>query len=536
MVLWTFELLSGQELTKKEPASGAAAIQFLELPEGTVAGVHQERLPHDDPHLVEYRLAVKEGQQIKPVEQSTDRLGYVLATGDSSEDAAGQCSRLLQQLRAAVAYTADSTDNQKKHLLFVEMNESSHGPDALKQARALGYEITFLTIGLEHYYEHTRKLISETATRIMVMNTYDDFEVLIAATVKLHAEHPIDGVYASSDFEVETAARITDALKLPGHSFEAVRRTRNKALMRTRLEEANIPQPKFQQIRSEEDIIQSVAQLAADGASFPYVLKPVDSSASDGVQMVYTVNEIEAAYRNHMQNLHFRRGYYKDASMLLEEYVPGELVSVEMVLSDKGPIVLGLTGRTLSKLPYFVELEGIYPAVVPNERAIIEFIHQAVEALGLRYGPLHIELVNGSHGPKMVEVNVRLVGSTVNKLISASRGIDVIQELMRMTAGDSFDFGNANNGCGICYMIQPAHSGKIQALHVSGELDSIPGFMELKLHKKEGDIVNKPVQSNFDVLATITVFRESREAAYACIARCLEHIHIEIAHTSNTGV
>lgn len=84
------------------PALGGAAIQFFTPPCGVVADIFGAEYWRQEPgvHLIE--LPLKPGDRIKPILSSSDRVGYVVATGRDGADAARLCSTVRENVRIVV--------------------------------------------------------------------------------------------------------------------------------------------------------------------------------------------------------------------------------------------------------------------------------------------------------------------------------------------------------------------------------------------------------------------------------------------------
>ena len=92
------------------------------------------------------------------------------------------------------------------------------------------------------------------------------------------AQTPIQAVLAIGDRPTPTAARVTQALGLPGHPPEAADLCRDKYRSREHLKAAGLKVPAFQRFRLEEDPAAILPQV-----TFPCVVKPIALSGSRGV-------------------------------------------------------------------------------------------------------------------------------------------------------------------------------------------------------------------------------------------------------------
>jgi biotin carboxylase len=77
-----------EPLTERPMAKGGAAIRFLTADQGTVVAVDGAERVRAEPSVVELGVNFTVGQEIGPVLWSLDRPGFVIATGDTSQEAA----------------------------------------------------------------------------------------------------------------------------------------------------------------------------------------------------------------------------------------------------------------------------------------------------------------------------------------------------------------------------------------------------------------------------------------------------------------
>jgi len=76
-----------------------AAIRFFTPPPGRVVEVTGVDTVTDDPALVELEISVKPGDEVSPLTWSEDRIGHVIAWGETADKAIAHCERLLAAVR-----------------------------------------------------------------------------------------------------------------------------------------------------------------------------------------------------------------------------------------------------------------------------------------------------------------------------------------------------------------------------------------------------------------------------------------------------
>jgi biotin carboxylase len=88
-----------EPLLESPKAAGAAAIRFLTPPPGRVTEVVGAGPITGDPALVELEITVAPGGTVPELTWSEDRVGHVIARGETAEEAIAHCERLLAAVR-----------------------------------------------------------------------------------------------------------------------------------------------------------------------------------------------------------------------------------------------------------------------------------------------------------------------------------------------------------------------------------------------------------------------------------------------------
>jgi biotin carboxylase len=198
-------------------------------------------------------------------------------------------------------------------------------------------------------------------------------------------------------------------------------RAKNKYLMRHRLAEAGIEHVPSVEIRAD-------GGPPPDGLRYPVVLKPTEGVASEDVVLVISPEELAERSGRILSR---RPG----ETLLAEEYLSGELRTLETLGDGKRTWVLGGFRTTLSPLPFFIEERLTWDAPVPVEAR--EHVLSALSSLGAAFGACHTEYVDGARGPALIEVNDRLIGDHCDFVLSDLLGVDLFELVLRVHLGES---------------------------------------------------------------------------------------------------
>jgi biotin carboxylase len=102
-----------------------------------------------------------------------------------------------------------------------------------------------------------------------------------------------------------------------------------------------------------------------------------------------------------------------------------------------GEQVVGVVAKHLGPHPHFVETGHDYPAPRPGAELteLGAVATAALRALGLGWGPAHVELRYTAAGPAVIEVNPRLAGGMIPRLLQEATGIDLIRHVVENAVG-----------------------------------------------------------------------------------------------------
>ncbi|WP_159944708.1 MULTISPECIES: ATP-grasp domain-containing protein [unclassified Nocardiopsis] len=351
------------------------------------------------------------------------------------------------------------------HLVFVESNTTGSGRLFCARARDRGLRPLLVSRDPERY-----PYVSEDGVPAVVADTSDPGTVL---RVCRGLEGPVAGVTSSSEYFASTAASVARGLGLPSPDAAAVARCRDKAAQRRTLARAGVPVPAFHEVRS---VDQGVS--LASGLGRTVVVKPVLGSGSDGVRACRGPGEVAEAL-----GALLGEGSGRADRALVEEYMEGPEFSVE-TFDDR---VVGVTAKHLGEPPRFLETGHDHPAPLPAdlESAVAGVALAALEALGLGWGPAHVELRVTASGPRIVEVNPRLAGGMIPALVEAATGVDLIAATVARVLGEPPDLAPTRSDSAAIRFLFAARSGTV-TLATTEEARRSPGVARADVTVPEG--------------------------------------------------
>ena len=248
--------------------------------------------------------------------------------------------------------------------------------------------------------------------------------------------HLVHGVVAVDDDTAVVAAAIAEELGLRGNPVAAAAAARDKHQQRQLLAAAGVAVPRFELLTTAAD-----PESLSRGVSYPCVLKPLRLSGSRGVVRADTPAEFVAAFERITRILEQAGCEMRDArgggqhasdiphpasrSLLVEEFVPGREVAVEGLVRQGALRVLAIFDKP-DPLdgPFFEETIYVTPSRVARtaQQEIAACAQAAVDALGLREGPIHAELRYNDRGAWLIELAARPIGGRCSAALRFDAG------------------------------------------------------------------------------------------------------------------
>jgi S-sulfo-L-cysteine synthase (3-phospho-L-serine-dependent) len=338
-----------------------------------------------------------------------------------------------------------------------------------------------------------------------------------SATRAVAERYRVDGVLAVNDYGVPTAARVAEALGLPGISVEVAERATSKALMREAWQRGGVPSPRFRVVTS----LAEAGQAAAELDCWPLIAKPADSrgGGSRGVSRIEGPADLQAGVR-------FAQAAYQDPTILLEECVEGTEHSVETFTFNGVTRILAISDKVKTPAPYRVDRSVIYPTALEGGAlgALRDAVLAAVRALGIEWGAAHVELASTPAGPRLFELGARPGGgATPDPIVPHVSGVPFLHQLVRAAVGldPTVADPHASRGC-VYRFLMPA-PGRLEAVEGLDDVRAMPGILDCEVLLAPGAEV-RPVRTGSDRAGFVVAAADARAEAIALADRAEQRI------------
>lgn len=336
---------------------------------------------------------------------------------------------------------------------------------------------------------------------------------------KIAKDFSPDGIMTlATDMPMRSIAAATKICGLPGISMETAINATDKEKMIRVFEKNNVAHPWYYVAHNENEF-----DFIKRKIDFPCILKPTDSSGSRGVVLVENLDDLNDAYK-------YTISQSKEGNVILEEYLVGQEVSVEIMVVDSIPYVLQVTDKLTTGSPYFVEMRHNQPSMLPQDdlQAIENLAKDAVKAIEIKNGPAHVEIMLTKNGPKMIELGARMGGDCITThLVPLSTGIDMIKTTIELSCGIKTDITKKYNKASAIEYFE-SKKGVLKSVVGIENAKQIEGVKQIEFVYEIGENVSD-IKNSSDRIGFVIAQADTAEEAIKICEKAISMIKIEIA-------
>lgn len=317
----------------------------------------------------------------------------------------------------------------------------------LPAAKALGLNVVLLSDHADAHHKHFNQSgLPAYPDQIVSCDVFNPLAVIDALSTRTAAP---SAVFSNSDHLQTSTAIAADYYGLPHKDWHVTYRAKNKAEMRTHLKDEGLDPLWFALACGADDL-----ERLAGEVPFPCIVKPREGVASQQVTLAVDAAELRAQCAAVWQS-------QAGAPLLLEEYIPGPLYTLETLGDGERLCVLGGFQVSLSPPPYFVELEARWGTglTARQEAQVVGMI----ERFGIGFGACHTEFVMSESGPRLIEINYRNIGDYREFLLQDTLKIPLFETVLRLYLGQPLPELNLAGNAALIRYFTAAEEGRLNA-------------------------------------------------------------------------
>ena len=301
----------------------------------------------------------------------------------------------------------------KKKIVIAEY--VSTGINLVYDVLSRGYEPVLLDcpyIAAEEdisYFTEYRKSVKATLPKgLTIIEENHNYEEVLE---QVRALDPLF-VIAGSEFGVPYATRLADDLGLPGNSKKNLKAMTEKDSMHEALKDYGIRYIRGKVIESVEEAIAFYEELGVTNV----VVKRVRGVGTQGVYLCNGLNEMTTAVEKEL-SFSMKNGD-EDMALLIQEQIIGTEYIVNTVscngkhrltsmwVYDKVKLANGTNAYNNSQTINHLDV---------GHSRLVNYAYDVLDAIGIKYGPVHGEFMIDEKGPVLIEVNCRPMGAGLER-------------------------------------------------------------------------------------------------------------------------
>ena len=311
----------------------------------------------------------------------------------------------------------------------------------------------------------------------------------------------------------ETGVALADTLaaRLTPHRANATALSsarRNKADMQRALARAGLPTIRTLSTASHDE----AAEWVRSNGLTSFVLKPPASSGSDNVTRVMPGDDWQRTFDRILAQPTALDGE-RSATVLVQELLTGTEYAVDTVSAAGTHTLAHLIRYSKSNFTVFEHTE-----FVKHDAQLFDFTQRALDALGIRWGAAHAEVMLTANGPRIIEVGARMCGGPVLGFARAATGSSQLERVVE---------AYVDGAIGTCdytlkqtvvpVFLKARQSGTLRNIEVMDTARALPTHLASHLWLRNGAHVKRTV--DFDSTLGIIALAGPRDAVFADYAQ-----------------
>lgn len=397
------------------------------------------------------------------------------------------------------------------HLLLLEV---PGGNDfmILEEAVRLGHTVSFFTGDLRHYLATADLTASSLSLAQSIVDihpfTYEAFEQRAMA---IHAKTPFDAILCLIDTRLIEASQLAATLSLPFLNPATATLLRDKFSVRATLARHGIRQPAFALATSNEELRGAIETLG-----FPVLIKPSDGYGSQNITVLFSDEELPPLVNPAMDYLPCRTDYglgvQANDRLVVEQFIQGTVIGCDTFSRDGEHLWLGVNEKEFFPPPSFAIRGGCFPSERYDLPMIREYVCHILDVLQFNFGAAHTELLVTPEGPYLIEVNPRLVGAHIPRLLGYALNRSIYEDLIHLHLGHALTAIRppTSRHVAVTRWITAEAAGTLTELTLPTLQD--PRIRRVQMFKSLGNLVRPPFNNGDRIGYIMTVGHTQNEA------------------------
>lgn len=364
-------------------------------------------------------------------------------------------------------------------IVFIDTRKTGSSREAIKAAERLGLLTVLLT---ERTNIMAQRKEFPDVSQMILLEKMTENNIRQELNQLQQQGRIVKAIVSFVEPFVSLAAKLMNELCNSNISVEPCEIMENKTLTRNVLQK-NDTSPTYKIFLPNDDI----DQVLNTEHSYPQIVKSPISTGSKDVYLVQNKFELE-------KNIRKISKLYPDQNILLEEYLDGPQYNVE-ILVHKGNInIVAIVKQHITKKIKFI-VTG-YEILVNLQEDLYRSLYMAVESiikdLGVTNAACHLEIRHVKGNWKLVEINSRISGGAMNRMIEEAYGINLVEETIKSYLGIEPDLKRKYEKHIYAHYLTINSAGKLLKVTGKNKATNLPGVREVYIKPRKGASMMPP--------------------------------------------
>ncbi|MFF4284345.1 ATP-grasp domain-containing protein [Streptomyces sp. NPDC001633] len=321
----------------------------------------------------------------------------------------------------------------------------------------------------------------EALHRLVILDRETSREEWLSIAQAIHEHDRIDAIVNFTESDADKTAYLAEKLGLRCYSEQTAQWVTDKYLMRARLNETGVDDTLAKRVVGPDGLAKAAGELG-----YPVMCKPAGGIGSRGISRLASPADVPRAFTWSAEGA----SGLDAVELIAEPFHQGREFSVECISEGGRHFVAGITQKAIDQ-DSFVELGHLVPAPLPEAEAaaISHTVRRMLDALEIRDGATHTEVILTDGGVRIIETHLRYGGDRIPNMLAAATGIDIQQAWARQAVGHSITAeieeatrrhlsGERADFAAIRYRCADRR-GVLSAVHGIEDAERMPGVVEV---------------------------------------------------------
>lgn len=385
-------------------------------------------------------------------------------------------------------------------IVFIETGKFGSSREAIKAAERLGF-FTVLFTNKEKFIQQRTEF--PDVHQMILVNLSDNGKIKKHIRNLQKQGKKIKGIMSFVHPFIHTAAALAEEFCPSDVSVDSISKMENKVITRELLKD--LPVSPHYAIYTSDDPLEYFVRKQE--GYLPLIVKSPKSAGSKDVLLINSKGELRPAMEDLLK---------KNEQILLEEYLDGPQYLMEVLVHNGNVHIIAIIKQEITFFQRFI-VTG-YSLIIDIDREtynqIFETVSSIIEAFQMRNGACHLEMRFVKGKWKLVEINPRISGGAMNRIIEIGYGINLVEETIQLMLGNEPCLSKKHQKYVYAQYLTVDAKGKLVKVTGKNQISQYPGVEEVYIKPRKGQIVRPPISMGDRVGYILASSDVKKEAKY----------------------